>query len=150
MTTLIFLKISTSSTTEFTDREILNSEVYKAFLTNVLKSATAQTRTDDVNNKIAKNQKFNESPYEGVMRNLRSNWEMPMNYLQERGYLKDLDSKKDNTNNDLSMDAYNLINGPILNPSTYVYPIPQGPNSFLMSTKTDRSDRASNKKLENV
>lgn len=150
---LVFLQIISTSSSELTVSELVNSEVYKTFLNNLLKRqapATQERLTDESNNKMVQDEKNNESPYERVLRNLRSNWEMPMNYLQERGYFKDLDSRKDNSNNDLSMDAYNLINGPLLNPSTSnnVYPIPKGPNS-LLSTKTDRIDRAFNAKVEN-
>lgn len=151
---LVFLQIISPSSSELADSKLVNSEVYKTFLNNVLKrQAPATQQSDESSNRIVKDEKYNESPYERVIRNLRSNWEMPMKYLQERGYFNDLDLRKDNSNNDLSMDAYNLINGPLLNPSTSnnVYPIPQGPqrSNSLLSTKTDRSDRSFNAKVEN-
>lgn len=133
---LVFLEISTSSC-ELTDNQMIDTEVYKAFLSNLLNRS--KQRTEESDNKMVNEQKYNESPYERVIRNLRTNWEMPMNYLQERGYLKNLGSQPDSSNNDLTMDAFNLVNGPLLNPSTYK--IPYDLNSVL-STKTDRSDEA--------
>lgn len=133
---LVFLEISTSSC-ELTDNQMIDTEVYKAFLSNLLNRSKQRTAESD--NKMVNEQKYNESPYERVIRNLRTNWEMPMNYLQERGYLKNLGSQPDSSNNDLTMDAFNLVNGPLLNPSTFKNPYDL--NSVL-STKTDRSDEA--------
>lgn len=135
---LVFLKISTSSC-ELTDNQMIDTEVYKAFLSNLLNRS--KQRTEESGNKMVNEQKYNDSPYERVIRNLRTNWEMPMNYLQERGYLKNLGSQPDSSNNDLTMDAFSLVNGPLLNPSTYKNPLRYDLNSVL-SAKTDRSDEA--------
>ncbi|KAJ6649145.1 hypothetical protein Bhyg_04378 [Pseudolycoriella hygida] len=128
----------------------VNAEMYKTFLNNVLSTSPEVQRTEDAGQKLADTRKSNESPYERVLRNLRTNWETPMAYLQERGYLKKLDSHVDE-NRDLSMDAFNLINGPLYNPSTSrnFYPIPHGPN-FISSEKIDRSDRGADTKVENA
>lgn len=146
---LVFQKISTSSC-EFTDNELVNSDTYKAFLNNVMSASKQLERTDESGNKIVKDRQYHESPYERFIRNLRTNWEMPMNYLQERGYLQNADAQINSANNELSMNAFNLINGPSLNPSTSknVYPIPHGPNS-IVSMKTDRDDRATDTRVGN-
>ncbi len=145
---LVLLDISTS-TSGFADNEIVNAENYKRFLiNNVLNTSKQLQRTQESGNKMVIDQKLNEeSPYERFIRNLRSNWEMPMDYLQERGYLKDVGSSATNTKSDLSKDAYNLINGPSLNPSTsrIMYPSPYDQNSLL----SIRTDRQLNDKLEN-
>lgn len=139
---LIMLTILSPFSCEITDNELANS--YKAFLNEVMSSPKQVNKRDDFStlDKIQKGTP--ESAYERVIRNLRTNWEMPVNYLQKRGYLTKLDPKRLSQNNDLSMDAYNLINGPLLNPSTFknLYPIPRGPNS-LPSIKRERSNKSS-------
>lgn len=144
MMMLVCLKISTSSGVDSTDNEMANAEVYKAFLTNVLNRSKPVQRTKESDNKMVNDRKYNESPYERVLRNLRTNWEMPMNYLQERGYLKNVGSQTDNLNGDLSMNKFSFINGPSLNPFPY-----HDPNSIL-STETDLSDKGSEKMSGNA
>lgn len=154
VTMIVLLKISYSSC-QFAEKELINSELYKAFLNDIINPSKQAKRTEDDNilNKMQndqKNKRTAESSYERVIRNLRTNWEMPVNYLQERGYLTKSDPKIVSSSNDLSMDAYNLINGPLLNPSTFknLYPIPNGPNTF-QSMKTVRSDNV-DREYENV
>lgn len=120
--------------------DINDTDVYKAFLTVL--NASKKLQQVQESDKIVHDQKYTESPYERFVRNLRTNWVMPVNYLQERGYLKNSEIPFDRTNNDLSMDASNLINGPLMNPFTSknVYPLPHGPNS-LRSSALERTDR---------
>lgn len=133
---LILMLINTSSIESV---DTINPEIYKAFLDDVLSTSKQFQRTKDSG---IKDQKHIESPYERVIRTLRTNWEMPMNYLQERGYLKNVELKSDHKSN-----PYNMINGPLLNPSMSknIYPLPHGPNSFL----SDPSDKYLDKIIEN-
>lgn len=139
-----------SSDTYYDDEDDVNSELYQKYLKDVLNPVqndeTEEKREpfDMSHMSQYENRKENatcKSTYERVIRNLRKNWQMPANYLQQRGYLSKRDSKPSNSNDDLSMDAYNLINGPLLNPSTHInlYPIPSGPTVF-QSMKSERSD----------
>lgn len=142
---LVFLKLLPSSCESTDNSEVVNSAVYKAFLNNILMPSKQLQGIELTGDKMVKEQKSNKSPYERVIRNLRKNWEMPSNYLQQRGYLKNSNSPINDANSDLSMDAFDLMN-----PSTSknVYPLSQGPNSLLF-TKPEGSDRALDIKVEN-
>lgn len=141
MTTLVLiLKLPTTST-ELTDNEKIDSETYRALLHSLLATSKQLQHSHETGNKVLKERKDNESPYERVIRNLRTDWETPMNYLQERGYFKNAEPKIDSGSNALSMDAYNLLNGPLLNPSTSktFYNFPRSPSSLVSTDRTDRN-----------
>lgn len=135
---LILLKIPTTFS-EPTDDEVIDYEKYKTFLYSLLSASKQLQRRQDTSNEILKEQTLKESPYERVIRNLRTNWETPMNYLQERGYLKNSEPKMGSGSNPLSID--DLINGPLLNPSTLknFNNVPRNQDSIVTSDRSDRN-----------
>lgn len=56
-----------------------------------------------------------------VIATFRNNWQMPSKFLIKRGYFDGKKSKQFKLHKELSPAAYNLLNGPLLNPITNSY-----------------------------
>lgn len=98
---------------------LLTTVISQCFLASAGAAANEHLQSTGESNNVKQSNDYMDR----VMTSLRENWDMPAEYLEQRGYLSKrspLDAKT-SVLRELSPQAQNLLNGPLLNPLTNSY-----------------------------